>query len=153
MFDPIGAAESSAGFSIQQLLHPERMGRMVLFGSMGDYPDLEEVVDRLIEVTWNATVPQNEYRMRVLHAIQRVVADEMMVQASRDDNSAEVRAILSDRLNRLAARLEEQAERSPHERLVAADIRRWENRLESTIPGPALPLAPGDPIGGGNSRN
>lgn len=157
LFDPIGAAESAAGFSIQQLLNPERMGRMVLFGSMGDYPNLEEVVDRLIEVTWNATVPQNEYRMRVLHAIQRVVADEMMVQASGDDNSAEVRAILSDRLDRLAVRLEAQSERSPHERLVAADIRRWENRLESTIPRPALPLAPGDPIGGGggggNSRN
>jgi hypothetical protein len=153
LFDPIGAAESSASFTLQNLLHPSRMGRLVLFGSMGDYPNLEEVVDRLIDVTWNASTPANEYRMRVLHAVQRVVADEMMVQASSDDNSAEVRAILSDRLRGLADRLAAMADPSPHQRLVASDIRRWENRLESTIPGTPLPLAPGDPIGGASGRN
>ena len=77
------------------------------------HPDLEEVVDRLLEVTWNAPVPGDEYRLRVLHAIQRVVVDEMMVQASSDDNSAEVRAILSDRLSRMADMLDAQADRSP----------------------------------------
>ena len=153
LFDPLGAAEGSASFSVRQLLHPQRMARLVVFGSMGDYPDLEEVVDRLIDVTWNATVPRDEYRMRVLHVIQRVVADEMMVQASWSTNSAEVRAILADRLSRLAERLEARTDRSPHQRLVAVDIRRWENRLESTIPSPPLQVAPGDPIGGASSRH
>ena len=153
IFDPIGAAESAAGFSVQQLLHPERMGRLVVFGSMGDYPDLEEVVDRLLDVSWNAAVPGDEYRVKVLHAIQRVVADEMMVQASSAGNSAEVRAILTDRLSRLADRLGAQPDASPHQRLVAADIRRWENRPEGTMPAPPLVLAPGDPIGAGRSRN
>ena len=152
MFDPLGAVESAAGFSVRQLLHPQRMGRLVAYGSLGDYPDLDEVVDRLLEVTWGADVPRDAYRMRVLHTIQRVVADEMMVQASSDRNSAEVRAILTDRLHRLADRLEAEADPSPHARLVAADIRRWEHRPEGTIPGPALPIAPGDPIGG-SSRN
>ncbi len=147
LFDPLGAAESAASFSVTQLLHPERMARLVVFGSMGNYPDLEEVIDRLIEVTWNAAVPRTEYRARVLHAIQRVVADEMMVQAGSDDNSAEVRAILSDRLHTLAGRLEGMSNPSPHQRLVAVDIRRWENRTDDTVPGRALPLAPGDPIG------
>jgi hypothetical protein len=150
MFDPLGAAESAAGFAVEELLFPERMGRLVLFGSMGNYPDLEEVVDRLMEVTWAAPAPGDEYRMRVLHAVQRVVVDEMMEQASSDDNSAEVRAILSDRLSRLADALEAQADRSPHQSLVAADISRWELRPESTMPGQPLPLAPGDPIGGSN---
>ena len=148
LFDPLGAVEGAASFSIQQLLHPQRMGRMVVFGSMGDYPDLEEVTDRLVDVTWNAAVPRGEYRVKVLHVIQRVVADEMMVQGSSANNSAEVRAILTDRLNRLAGRLEGLSDPSPHQRLMAADIRRWENRLESTIPGPPLQVAPGDPIGG-----
>ncbi len=85
--------------------------------------------------------------------IQRVVADEMMVQGSSADNSAEVRAILADRINRLAGRLEGVSDPSPHQRLMVADIRRWENRLESTIPGPPLQVAPGDPIGGASSRN
>ncbi len=152
LFDPLGAAEGSASFSMQQLLHPQRMARLVVFGSMGDYPNLEEVVDRLMEVTWNATVPRDEYRMRVLHVLQRVVVDEMMVRASSSDNPAEVRAVLADRLHRLAGRLEALGEPSPHQRLVAADIRRWENRLEDTIPGPPLQVAPGDPIGGASKR-
>jgi hypothetical protein len=151
LFDPLAAAEGSASFSMQQLLHPQRMARMVVFGSMGDYPNLEEVVDRLMEVTWNAAVPRDEYRMRVLHVLQRVVVDEMMLQASSSDNSAEVRAVLADRLYRLAGRLEALGEPSPHQRLVAADIRRWENRLEDTIPGRPLQVPPGDPIGGASA--
>ncbi len=151
LFDPLGAAESAAGFSVEQLLHPQRMARLVSFGSMGDYPDLEEVIDRLVDATWGAQMPANRYRAKVLHAIQRVVADEMMSQAMNGDNSAEVRAILSHRLDRLADRLEGITDPSPHQWLVASDIRRWEDRMEETIPGEALPLAPGDPIG--SSRN
>ncbi len=151
LFDPLGAAESAAGFSVEQLLHPQRMARLVSFGSMGDYPDLEEVIDRLVDATWGAPMPANRYRAKILHAIQRVVADEMMSQAMNGDNSAEVRAILSHRLDRLADRLEGITDPSPHQWLVASDIRRWEDRMEETIPGEALPLAPGDPIG--SSRN
>jgi hypothetical protein len=147
LFDPLGAAEGAAAFAVEELLRPERMARLVVFGAMGDYPNLEEVVDRLVDHTWSAPEPDDEYRMRVLHTIQRVVADEMMVKAARDDVSAEVRAILADRLGRLADSLEAQPELSPHQRLVTADIRRWENRSEATIPGPKLEIPPGDPIG------
>ena len=152
VFDPIGAAEASASFSVGEILHPERMGRLVVFGSMGDYPDLEEVADRLIQATWGVDQAGDEYRQRVLHSIQRSVADQMMQQASRADNSAEVRAVLSDRLERLAARVEGVSAPSPHQRLVAADIRRWQSRIENTVPGPMLVMPAGDPIGG-SSRN
>ncbi len=147
-FDPLGAAEAAASFSVQRVLHPERMARLVVFGSMGDYPDLEEVVDRLVGVTWEATPPGGSYRGKVLHAIQRVVADEMMRQAGRTENAAEVRAILADRLHALAARLEAVAAPSPHQRLVAADIRRWERRTEDPVAAPPLRIPAGDPIGG-----
>ena len=148
VFDPLGIAEGSASFSVRQLLYPERMGRLVLFGSMGDYPNLEEVIDRLIEVTWDAAVPADEYRRKVLHVIQRCVVDEIMVQASGSTSSAEVRAILTDRLSRLAGRLEGLPNTSPHQKLVASDIRRWESRPKSTVLNTPLLLAPGDPIGG-----
>ena len=139
--------------TVEMLLQPQRMARLVVFGGMGDYPNLEKVVDRIIEVTWGAPTPSNEYRMRVLHVAQRVVADQMMVQGSRAENPAEVRAILADRLGSLAGGLEGQTGASPHARPVAADIRRWERRPESTVLNPPLQVAPGDPIGGGNSRN
>lgn len=148
LFDPLGAAEASAAFSVGEVLHSARMARLVVFGSMGDYPGVEEVVDRLVQVTWGAAAPGDEYRTQVLHVIQRVTADEMMLKATRDDSPAEVRAVLSDRLDKLAVRLEGTANPSPHQRAVAADIRRWQTRPESTIPAPKLELPAGDPIGG-----
>jgi hypothetical protein len=152
LFDPLSAAEAAANFTVGEVLQSERMARLVAFGSMGDYPDLEEVADRLIEVTWDAAAPEDPYRRQVLHVVQRAVADQMMQQASMDRNSGEVRAVLSDRLDRLTSRLEGLAAASPHQRLVGADIRRWQARIENTVPGPLLAMPAGDPIGG-SSRN
>ena len=85
--------------------------------------------------------------------MQRAVIDEMMMQASRADNSAEVRAVLTDRLDKLATRLEALvASARAHQMSAAADIRRWERRTERTIPAPVLKLPPGDPIGGSASK-
>ena len=148
LFDPLGAAEAAADFTVGEILHPQRMARLVVYGGMGDYPDLEEVVDRLLETTWNAPTEADEYRMRAQHAIQRAVADRMMRHAGSADVMTEARAVLSDRLDALAGRLEALAGPSPHQRLVAADIRRWQARIDNTTPGPALELPPGDPIGG-----
>ena len=124
------------------------MARLVVYGSMGDYPDLEEVVDRMIEVTWGAEDRPADYEQRILEIIQRVVADALMRQGNSAENPASVRAVLTDRIDRLASRLEAGAAPSPHERLVAADIRRWQSRIENTVPREALELPAGDPIGG-----
>jgi len=148
IFDPITVAEASAGFTVGEVLHPQRMARLVLYGSMGDYPNLEEVVDRLMEVTWGVNDPDNDYRRQILHATQRTTIDQMMQQASIDSNSGEVRAVLNDRLERLALSIEADASPTPHERLSAADIRRWQSGIANTVPGPAPQLPAGDPIGG-----
>ena len=156
IFDPIAAASAAATFTVGEILNPDRMARLVVFGSMGDYPDLEEVADGLIEVTWGVSEPADAYRRLVLHTAQRSVADQMMQQASMEGNHAEVRAILSDRLDKLASGIESEGAPSPHRKLVAADIRRWQSRIENTVPGPQLQMPAGDPIGGssrgGNRR-
>ncbi len=149
LFDPLGAAEGAADLTATMLFHPQRMARLVVYGSMGDYPDLEEVVDRILEVTWGAPTPSDEYHQQVQHVIQRVVADKMMVQGSQAENMAEVRAVLTDRLGGLADAIEAQGDgASPHAKMVASDIRRWQDREDATIPGPKLEIPPGDPIGG-----
>ncbi len=148
LFDPLGAAEAAADFTVGEILHPQRMARLVVYGSMGDYPDLEEVADRLIEATWDGPAEGDEYRMRVQHVIQRAVADRMMRHAGNANVMTEARAVLADRLDALAGRLEGMADPSPHQRLVAADIRRWQQRIENATPEPSLELPPGDPIGG-----
>jgi len=80
------------------------------------------------------------------------VVDRMMQQGSMAGNPAEVRAVLSDRLDRLAGRIEGMDQASPHAKMVAADIRRWQARTEDTVPGPKLEMPAGDPIGGGGSN-
>lgn len=146
LFDPLGAAEASASLSVRQILHPERMARLVVYGSMGDYPDLEEVIDRLHDVTWGAPRPDSEYHRQIQHVVQRVTAGEMMVQAGNTEASGEVRAVLADRLDTLAAGIERQRNASAHQAAVAADIRRWQQRAEDATPAEPLQLLPGDPI-------
>jgi hypothetical protein len=146
LFDALGAAEGSASLSVKQILHPARMARLVTYGSMGDYPDLEEVIDRLIDFTWMAVTPEDDYQQQLLHVVQSVTANEMMLQASNIEGSSEVNAVLADRLNKLANQLEAQRNASAHQASVAADIRRWQQRSADAIPGPALQLPAGDPI-------
>lgn len=148
LFDPLGAAEAAADFSVGEILQSQRMARLVNYGSMGDYPTLEEVVDRVIAATWSAPVPADNYRTRILHIVQRTVADHMMTQASMAGNPAEVRAILADRLDRLAVDIEASADASPHAKLVAGDVRRWQSRTDGLMPAPKLQMPAGDPIGG-----
>lgn len=151
LFDPLAAAEASASLSVSMILHPARMARLVAYGSMGgsieNYPDLEEVIDRLIAVTWGASTPGNEYHLQILRTVQRVTANEMMVQASSDEASGAVKAVLMDRLEKLARRLERQGNAiNAHQAAMVADIRRWQQRTEDTVPGSALQMPPGDPI-------
>lgn len=146
LFDPLGAAEGSASISAQQILHPERMARLVAYGSMGDYPDLEEVIDRLVQVTWGADTPNDDYQTEILHVVQRVTVDEMMTQASSPESSGAVKAVLTDRLDKLANRLERQRNASAHQSTIAADIRRWQRSPADAMPNAALELPPGDPI-------
>lgn len=146
LFDPLGAAEAAANLSVKSILHPARMARLVAYGAMGDYPDLEEVIDRMLEVSWEADTPNSSYQLQVLHVIQRVTVNEMMIQAADANSSGAVRAVLADRLDALAEELEDRRSATAHESSVAADIRRWQRRPDSSTPSGALEMPPGDPI-------
>ncbi len=148
LFDPLGAAEAAADFTMGEIFQPQRMARLVNYGSLGDFPTLEDVTDRVIAATWNMPVPADKYRARIQHIVQRTVADHMMTQASLAGNPAEVRAILADRLDQLADAIEANTTASPHAKLVAGDVRRWQSRTDGLMPGPKLQMPAGDPIGG-----
>ena len=121
------------------------MARLLAYGTMGDYPDLREVIDRLLQATWGATVPEDKYGMQLLSIIQRVTTHAMISRASDQAVSSEVASVLSDRLNSLANRLEEKIDPNEHEINITSEIRRWQRR-EASIPPMPLELPPGDPI-------
>ena len=146
LFDPLGAAEAAASLTLEILLHPARMARLVAYGSLGDYPNLEEVVDRLLEVTWGAPAQRSDYLTQIMHVAQRVTINEMMSQAASDENSGEVRAVLTQALARLASSLESIRSPSSHQATAVADIRRWQADPTRNAPAEALTMPPGDPI-------
>ena len=153
VFDPLAAADTSADYTVELLLHPERMARLVNNHALDpEQPGLEEVLDRLVEKTWGAAELGDGYRRAVQDAAERSVLNGMMREAMNPDNPARVRAVLEDRLMALGGTLAGMDDGTPHEQLAMADIRRFADRDESLDPNarrPALP--PGSPIGGANA--
>ncbi|MEE4278343.1 MAG: zinc-dependent metalloprotease [Halieaceae bacterium] len=146
LFDVLAAVEASVSLTVQTVLHPARMERLVAYGSMGDYPDLAEVLDAIIAASWGAESPESAYHRQILEVVQRVVSDELLVLASDPGSSGAVRAVLSDRLDSLRRELEGQRGASAHAKHVAAEIARWQQRSDDAIPAKALQMPPGDPI-------
>jgi hypothetical protein len=154
LFDPLTAADVAADFTASLILHPERMARLVDYGSRSDeYPGLDDVVDRLLETTWHAPRPATGYLAQVQEVAQTSVLDKLLQEGSSADNPARVRAVLTEKLDDLADWLESQTgdTATAHRKLALDDIRRWQNRPEGTVPRPkAPPLPQGDPIGMSN---
>ncbi len=149
-FDPLAVAQIGSDFTLRALLHPERLARLQDFGSRNDTPDVAEVTDRLIAATWDAPFPGDAYRTEVLRVVQRTTLDRLLEQASTHP-SAQVRAVLAERLLWLAGRLENLSQASAFELFAAADIRRWEHRTERAVTPPQPPATPpGSPIGNGS---
>jgi hypothetical protein len=147
LFDPLATAGSAADLTVRTLLHPERLSRLHEYGSRGDTPDVAEIVDRLVAATWGRAVPADRYRAAVLAVVRRVALDRLLEQAESHPAPG-VRAVIAERLGRLADRLENLPAASGDERLAAADVRRWEGRTQPAAAAPATPaLPPGSPIG------
>jgi len=150
-FDPLGAAASSARYTLRYLLQPERMARLVeQHRRTPRLPGLAGVVDSTIARTWRAPDPDDPYRNAVQQTVESVVLHELMEEAGSGDNTELVRGVLSHRIDRLADWLEGRENPTPHERLALEDIRRWQDRPEGTTPPARVPeLPPGSPIGSG----
>ncbi|MFQ5551773.1 MAG: zinc-dependent metalloprotease, partial [Gemmatimonadales bacterium] len=147
-FDPLAAAGAAAEHSLRFVLHPQRMARLVEFHSRdNDLPSLEEVLDRMVEVIWEARAPRDSHVRLVGEVVQRVLVDLLMAQAQNESNTAQVRAILTAKIRELAALLGNR-DRSPHVGLVIDDIERWLTRPEGiTEPSEVPAPPPGSPIG------
>ena len=157
-FDPINPASIAADVTIGFILQPDRAARMVAQSAVDQsLPGLGEVIDRLIRATFDQPT-SGSYEAEVKRAEERVLVDRLMWLAAVAPN-AQVRAITSLKLNRLAARAgvatpgtgsQAEAERA-HKALLAADIKRFMDRpvndqLSARFMPPS-PAPPGAPIG------
>ena len=160
-FDPINPAAVAADVTIGFILQPDRAARMeAQFAVDQSLPGLGEVIDRLIKATFDQPT-SGTYEAAVRRTEERVLIDRLMWLAAVSPN-AQVRAIASLKLDRLAARVRPaagatsaasgpgEAERA-HRALLAADIKRFMERpvndqLSARFMPPS-PAPPGAPIG------
>ncbi len=151
-FDPVNPAAIAADVTIGFMLQPDRAARMVAQYAVDQaLPGLGEVIDKLVRATFDATT-SGTYEAEVRRATERVLVDRVMWLASAAQN-AQVRAIASYKLQRLAARMRAEAGRTESDlaahTLLAADIKRFLERPAADVQKviPASPAPPGAPIG------
>lgn len=146
-FDAIGAAAIAADLAVSALLEPARAARLIEFNARNpSNPHFKEVVDALVNQTWNQPAPADNYNRAVARAVQTVVVTRLMNLAANDNHAANVRAEASDALRRLSATL--QTKTDAHSSQTRDDIERFlarpDNPRKQTAP---FPAPPGDPIG------
>lgn len=152
-FDPLTPATIASDVTIGFVLELDRAARLVAQHALEPtLPGLEDVIDRLTKATFDAATT-TPYEAEVRRAEERVLVDRVMWLAAGSPN-AQVRAIASLKLSRLAARMragvtKPEADQA-HHALLAADIKRFLDRPHDParpIQAPAPDAPPGAPIG------
>ena len=150
-FDPLSPARVAADVTVGFVLEPDRCARLVAQHAEDPaLPGLEEAIDRLTKATFDAPAA-SAYEAEIRRAEERVLVDRLMAVASTSPN-AQVRAVASFKLTRLAARLRAEpgtgeAEQA-HRAQLTGDIKRFLDRPAETVRPRAPPEAPpGAPIG------
>jgi hypothetical protein len=152
VFDPLAAADTAAGLSLDMMLDRTRAARMINAHALdSQFPDFGYLVDKLLKDTWygvNSTGQEAEVQRVVnMATLQRLIA-----LASDDAAQAQVRAIAYDRLTELAGWLEKQSRRSPdaawraHYRFAGAQVQRLLDDPLALPPIKPLKAPPGSPI-------
>jgi hypothetical protein len=154
-FDPIAPARVASDLVIGFVLQPDRASRMVAQNAVDTtLPGLGDVIDRLTKATFDA-VTATPYEAAVRRASSRVLVDRLTWLASVAPD-AQVRAVASRKLQRLAARTAAVANEAEvaHLSLIAADIKRFLERPAESSRLVTTPFAPpGAPIGGDVPQN
>jgi len=151
-FDPIAPGSIAADVTIGFALQLERASRLVAQHAVDpSLPGLEDVIDRFTRATFDAQTA-NAYEAEVRRAEERVLVNRVAWLAGASGN-AQVRAVATLKLNRLAARMRAEAGKTEadvaHRALLVADIKRYlddPSKVSSVVIAVAG-APPGAPIG------
>ena len=114
-FDPLGAAETAANYTVERLLHPERAARVVEYHARKeDTPSLGEVIDTLIGATWKKTY-EDGYHAELGRMVDDLVLYNLMKLASNKAAATSVRSVAYLKLDELKGWLGEQVKKATGE--------------------------------------
>jgi hypothetical protein len=109
-FDPLGAAETLAGITAANLLHPERAARLIQYHARNpELPDFHDVLDRLLDFTWNAAEKEGLHG-ELQKVVDNVVLYHLMGLAVYEGAAPQVRAVARWKIEELGASLLSKAE-------------------------------------------
>lgn len=153
VFDPIGAATVSADVTISALLEPNRAARLVEFNARNkNNPHFREIIEALMNATWNQPAPTDSYRAEIARAVQSLTVTRLIELAANESAAPSVRAEATHALRQLHSALSGKrsgGDSTPHVAATIDDIQRFLERPDAprkqTAP---LQTPPGDPIGG-----
>jgi len=157
-FDEVGASRMLAGLIVDGVLNRERAARLAAASMNGDDAlTLDEVVEELLDATWNRPWADDARSVALQQAASRAVLDRLLALAADKQAAVEVRAVaewaLADLLDDLKQQEHPEALREAVRQLAERDIERFFNRSDAaTERTPPLEPPPGSPIGGGKQR-
>ena len=154
LFDPLAAAETAAQLTIHAVLQPQRLARLESQAQAAWDPG--QVMQRLVQSTWEAPLPADDREAAVQRVVQRVVLDRLLQLASDPNISPAVSSQAELQLKGIMTVLAVASQRGSdslaeeaHVRSAFAKINRFLSRpAQPTTPAPELELPPGSPIGG-----
>jgi hypothetical protein len=152
-FDPLGAAEAAAGWSLGLIFNSSRASRLVnQYALMPECPGLAEVLDRVVSATWKRN-PDNPYYAEILRTVDIVALTRFMGLAVDEGAAPQARALALLKIEELEAWLEQSASavtdtnRKAHFRFGLSQIERFKKDPQAFKITPMMGLPPGAPIG------
>jgi hypothetical protein len=148
-FDPVAAAESSADLTLELLLNPERASRLVEYHARdAQEPSLDEVIDAMLATSRESAAHAVSRSVLLAGIVQRAVylrtVEALLTLAANPKASAEVRAIVSAKLNKL----KQQANAATTvDAFVIHRIQQFQTDPAKFTPATPIEAPPGMPIG------
>jgi hypothetical protein len=155
VFDPLSAARTVSAMVFEQVLEAEKAARLISFADrQANALTLSELLDTIVKATWDAPDASTQ-RLRSLQRVTRRAAlDAMMILGGSASATPEVRAVVLQRIARLADQIGTNGDAGdPVAGAMHAqareDVRRYLTNPTANAPrATSLPQPPGAPIGG-----
>ncbi|MCB9508904.1 MAG: zinc-dependent metalloprotease [Deferribacteres bacterium] len=152
-FDPLAAAETAANMTIDFLLHPQRLARLIEHEARDQsMPGMSEVIDKLLDAIWK-NKPSNDYDQAVQQVVDQAILTHLMALVADENAANQVRAVAHLKIQQLrtwlqsASRDEKNPNRKAHLQFAAAQVQLFQQNPAEFVR--TLPQRPpdGSPIG------
>lgn len=146
VIDALGIAETAADLSVSLILNPDRANRLVEYSARTGNLSLEEVLDKLVQVSWGQDSP-NDYLGSVHRTVKHVVLKNMFELAVSNSANPITKAVVHDKLTDLKVQLSLNMNEDPDSKYGVHLIDQFLDDPEAFEIEDAPSSPPGSPIG------